>query len=101
MPDRPRAPASALITWLAVVADAIALVLLFRSNQPLMVKAVAGGLDALGLYTILVFYLGRRWEWRHLSRHFKKVERRGNRVPEIGSSASPTTSRQKPGTEAA
>ncbi|HEY8809463.1 MAG TPA: hypothetical protein VIM28_05525 [Solirubrobacterales bacterium] len=81
MPDRPQAPATALITWIAIVADAIAIVLLLRSNQPTIVKAVAGGLDALGIYTIFVFYLGRRWEWRRLSGHFRKVDRRNALEP--------------------
>jgi hypothetical protein len=77
MPDRPQPPATALVTWIAIVADAIAMVLLLRSSQPVAVKAVAGGLDALGIYTIFVFYLGRRQEWRRLSEHFRHSERRG------------------------
>lgn len=73
MPERPRPPAAALATWLALVADAIALIVLFRSHQPVAFKASAGGVDVLGVYTIVVFYLGRRWEWFRLDSHRRQV----------------------------
>jgi hypothetical protein len=87
MPERPRPPAAALATWLALVADAIALAWLFCSRQPLVFKGVAGGVDILGVYTILIFYLGRRWEWFRLVDHLRKADR--HRDPTASTSPEP------------
>ncbi len=101
MPDRPRPPAAALVTWLAIVADAIALVWLFRSGQPLIFKDVAGGIDILGVYTILVFYLGRRWEWVRLSTHFRKADRHNKLASATRASSPNAANRQGARSEAA
>lgn len=76
VPSSPRVPANALVTWIAIIADAVALVWLFRSHQPFSFKAAAGGVDVLGVYTILIFYLGRRWEWVRMSAQLRKDSRR-------------------------
>ena len=101
MPDRPRPPAAALVTWLAIVADAIALVWLFRSGQPLIFKAVAGGVDILGVYTILVFYLGRRREWVRLSSHLRKADRHSKLASATAARSPTATNRRAADSEAA
>lgn len=65
-----------MVTWLAIVADAVALTWLFRSQQPSLFKEIAGGIDLLGLYTIVVFYLGRRWEWLRVADHLRRSSRK-------------------------
>ena len=66
MASRPRFPARAFIAWLAVVADVGGTGGLFVSGAPLALKVAVGALEAIGFYTIVVFYLGRRREWARL-----------------------------------
>jgi hypothetical protein len=63
MDSRPKFPARAFLTWPAVVADLGGTAWLCISNSPWVLKVCVCGVEFLGFYTILVFYLGRRREW--------------------------------------
>lgn len=63
MDSRPKFPTRAFLAWIAIVADVGGTAGLFIADVPLALKAGVGALEAIGFYTILVFYLGRRREW--------------------------------------
>jgi hypothetical protein len=53
-----------VLAWIAFVADAGGTATLLLSNVADAVKYTIAGLDAVGLYTIGIWYLARRHEWR-------------------------------------
>jgi hypothetical protein len=63
MESRPNFPIRALLAWLAVVADLGGTAGLFIADVPLALKVAVDTLEAIGFYTILVYYLGRKREW--------------------------------------
>src|ERR1700679_741910 len=80
MPERPKFPAALLLTWLAVVAAGIALFWLVKSGQPLYLKLGVGGAEAVGAFTIVVFYLGRLREWTRSTKRIRELEREVQRL---------------------
>jgi hypothetical protein len=80
VPERPQAPFGPLVTWIAIVADVAALVILMRSGQPLWLKLSITGVDVLGVFAIVGFFLGRRREWVLLAPRIKELERELNRL---------------------
>jgi hypothetical protein len=56
---RPPSPLRAILGWSALVADIAATAWFNTSGVELWLKLVVDGLEALGSYTIFVYYLGR------------------------------------------
>ena len=55
------------MAWVALVGDAVGLLLLLLSSQPLSLKLIVTAVDLFGVFAIVIFYLGRRSEWLRLS----------------------------------
>ena len=61
--SRPKFPTRAFLAWIAIVADLGGTAGLIIADVPLALKVGVGALEAIGFYTIVVFYLGRRRKW--------------------------------------
>jgi hypothetical protein len=59
---RPRFPLALLAAWLAFVADLGGTAALLFSDAPGVLKVAVAGGGALGLYTIVIWYVARAWE---------------------------------------
>jgi energy-converting hydrogenase Eha subunit E len=77
--ERPPVPGGPVIAWLTIIGTVVALVLLARSDEPLLVKLLFVGLTALGICLIVVFYLGSWRERLRLMRQIKALERERDR----------------------
>lgn len=92
MPERPKAPIGLLLAWVALIADGVALYLLFRSEQPLTTKLAVGGAEAFGGALIVAFYVGRLREWVRWSNRVRELERELERARIDSPATSPTSS---------
>jgi hypothetical protein len=60
----PPFPGAEIRLLLAVVVDVIGLIVLWTLAISLWVKCVTTGALIVGLWTIVTFHLGRRYEWK-------------------------------------
>jgi hypothetical protein len=81
MPDRPPFPRGALVTWLVISTSLATIALLFFPNPPYALRFVVAGLVTVGASTVIVFYLGRRWEWARCHRVLRDTNGMGEPTP--------------------
>jgi hypothetical protein len=95
MPERPKVPIGPLLAWVALIADGVALYLLFRSEQPMSTKLAVGGAEAVGGALIVAYYVGRLREWVRCSTRVKELERELERMRIDSASAAASSSARR------